>query len=276
MRRFASTSHDDILLKQKRTSFYAEKSLYSKSLKVLRIYFSDETCFNCGKFSDAFSYRLNLRKIPIGFSLNIISGEINCSLNIHEENNLLEIDVSPEDSIAAGELFMALHQWADDYCAPKIPQTIGRIAESKLKFVTSYLMLFFVSAFLLVNIDPSSLVEKQKRLESLLVGGIDKGEVVEAITLLAQLQTNSYFPTWFPLYLFIAILIFIYLLVILLIRPRVILGIGKGDKKLKAWKWWQRFVLVLMPVSIVTVIIDIMIGLIDKSVITRFLNIWFR
>lgn len=88
------------------------------------------------------------------------------------------------------------------------------------------------------------------KTKGLLADGLQPGEQTEALELLLRLQSgimpdieNPPIPAWFKLILFGGL----FVAVLLTVRPKVVVGMGRGVDTIKRWRLWLRFVGVTVP-----------------------------
>lgn len=198
---------------------------------------------NGGKYrTEKFSTALNdnsLHQETIEeFSMNIESAEVRCSL--YSEDRNIKIRVSPEDLPDANELYSTLLRWANNYSAPTWQQIW--IKYQSVFFAAWFFLLIILFYYFAITLNSSTSFAKD-RARLLLDQGITEQNTREAIELILIIQSdydpesdsqNLNIPTWFAVYFWGGVLANI----ILSFKPPTILGIGKGDKKIRAWKAW--------------------------------------
>ena len=219
---------------QKEINAQREHSFYSKSNKLLYIYYPDGSTFKCESFDDAFKERSIIHKRPNGFGIQYLCGDINCQIKTEDLPLKLVIEILPEDAPEARELFTEVCNWAGDIRRHSIGQWIwGKLAEYRIMVLV---FIFILISLLYILSQNSNLASIRSQLNLLSKQGITETNVVEVVTYLVQLQTTK--PTITPWFI-TAVLGFIYAFIALTFYPKVALGIGKGKDMLLLWKIWQ-------------------------------------
>ena len=185
--------------------------------------------------------------IEISLRINQIEATVSIGGNSNWQKNRLQIRVSPEASSEAHELFGALRQWAKTYQSP-LWQRLWASADN-FHWVAFVILLLVIGPSVLNSGLDSRKASVVAKAQALLVDGLQPGEQTEALEILLRLQTGlmpeieKSIPAWFKVLfwggLFVA--------VVLTIRPKVVLGLGRGADEIKRWRLWLRFVGVTVP-----------------------------
>jgi len=159
----------------------------------------------------------------------------------------LRIRTSPPTDAFAREIFVTLREWAEKNKAP-LWQRLWR-----------YVVPFHWVAWLLI-LSFSGLIHSASRLSAgsqrggeavkLLEGGLAEEELNKAIELLLRSEfgivtssNSDSLPSWF----FAIICIGFVVAMILSFRPKLAIGIGKGNTKIAIWRRWLRFISITVP-----------------------------
>lgn len=155
----------------------------------------------------------------------------------------LEIKAEPEGVQEAQELYASVYEWARELQRHAIGQWLwGKIANHSGKILIAgflfYLLLFAAT-------QNTGLSNIKEQLSSLYEQGITGSNVVETVRLLVLLQKSKeiIITPWLIVYP----IILVYLAIVLYVRPKVVLGIGKGRDALLFWRFW-RWVALVPPV----------------------------
>jgi hypothetical protein len=239
-------------LRQKKEKLKEEKAIVSlhKDKKEIRIYLPKSRSVVTNSFQAAFREQAIVEEMPIGFRVELQCGEVRCEMSLKREYNELSINVTPEKSREAWELFIALRQWVVKNRAP----TWQRVWSGWAGFQwIIWVALIFLSATIISESLDYATPEAKSRAQKLLDSGISEAEIPEAVELLLILQTKynpgqpkPQLPSWFKVVLVGGLIA----CVILSIRPKVVLGIGRGMERIIWWRRWLRFVGITLPTLI--------------------------
>lgn len=197
---------------------------------------------------------------PVGFVLELKSGEVNAKIAMNEytrDDLSLSMD-SPEPSVTR-DFFFQIDRWVKCYKPPlwvKIWKSIQGFHW--------FLMLSIALVYLQFVTTGSGTYKKELTAEAhkIIENGIDSTESNRALEILLLLQSN-YVPENVGMGKLISkttIVIFsvgLFICIILSFIPKSYLGFGKGEKKVRFWKIWLRWISVTIPSSILLpVLID--------------------
>jgi hypothetical protein len=221
---------------------YKEKSIFSKRWKLLYVYVKDAPRYSHESFEAASQDMRLLREAPIGFVLDVLSGETRCEVSVGVYSPDLKIKIEPDDVPEAQGVFSAVYEWARELQRHTIGRRIwGRIADYRRTILFLGLVLY---GLLFFATQDTILAATRDQLSALYQQGITDNNVIEAVKLLAHLQTRE--PVVTPWLMAYYPLIYIYLTIALYVRPRVVIGIGRGRDWLMVWKVWR--IAILAPV----------------------------
>jgi ABC-type Fe3+ transport system permease subunit len=172
---------------------------------------------------------------------------VRASLEVGKYSDHLRLTTSPESSQHARELFVTLRNWAVTHQPPLWQRLWGHL----------YGVHWFIWLSILVGVMPflpsaSEGVEHlvRSQAQELLRDGLSQEEVLRAVELLlistAKWAPNVKpiaLPAWYKVVLFGGLAAS----VMLSIRPKVIVGVGRGRQVLDRWRWWMKFVGVTIP-----------------------------
>ncbi len=190
---------------------------------------------------------------PKGFTATLERAGVSCEVST-ASYVALKIEVRPQDSSEARRLFGTLKQWALQYQAP-----LWQRIWVKITGYHWFIWLFLLSISALSIGSSSSIIEDAITARSIeiLNNGIDQNNLPEALELLLAFQVDYYpesssleptIPRWFSVLLFGGFA----LSIMLSITPSVVIGIGRGQRQARVWKWWLRFVGITLPGFIFT------------------------
>jgi hypothetical protein len=237
----------DYELKKKREFL---SSYEYKETRYFSLYLNGGKEIQSHRFTEAASQPVGNQEMALGFSSSVTVGEISAQIRLRGSyGGQLSINVEPNHLEIAQEMFGALNNWASDIEAPKWQQ---RWSEFK-SLALAGLLFVLIGGFLLIPLfnwsgagKSASAAEARKLLKS----GIDSNNQQQAITLLLAIASD-YDPGvpapslgskyWSYLSLLTVILL------VGSICPGVSIGLWKGRRRLKAWRWWIRTVTVAIP-----------------------------
>jgi hypothetical protein len=229
--------------------YYKEQSIYSRSRRLFHIYLQDAPTYTCESFNEAFRERYLLDKKPTGFGIDVLSGDIRCQVRIELSSPDLEINIEPEEATEAQEIYTSVYQWAIELRRHAIGHRIwGKFANHGGKIIVAGLLLY---SFLFGMTQNAGVTDLRQQLSDLQRQGITESNVAEAVNLLILLQNNEIILTpWLIIYP----IILLYLALVLFIRPRVVIGIGKGRDSLIFWRIWQTAALGIPALIVVNIV----------------------
>jgi hypothetical protein len=206
--------------------------------------------FPCESFGTAFRERALLDEIPCGFAVYLTSGDVTCKLFVDYDTNKLEVEIKPNDVAESRELFTDVYTWVDRHSQTPIQRFFEWLSRRKWFLIVPYTSTMFL---LFVQAQDRTMENLRDKAIDFLQTGISQSNVIEAVDILLRIETQSvtpqpmHFPTWF----WFSLGGLTYLVLALFLQPRVILGIGKGTRRIKLWKWWQGILLITIPLFIV-------------------------
>jgi hypothetical protein len=226
--------------------FRRSQSVYSGSYLQFCVQYEKSTYF-CEKFEDAFRDRALARSAPEGFAIDFRSGDIMCKVELNKTNGL-SISISPQEIQEAQDLYVELDQWINNNRPPYWQRLWGIVADKGfLPYIVA--LVFLASTFMLMLLfrENAKVLDAKVIAQRLLDQGISESNLPEAVALLLQMQvmdrTTIELPSWFRTVFFGTL----FSGVILPIRPKVVLGIGRGSEYLRRWKIWQKIVGITIP-----------------------------
>jgi|SRR5882672_1404373 len=219
---------------------------YSSRLKrVISVYLKDGKRIEVDSFQEAARHPELLEEVPHKFDLRLECGEIDCSMSL--TNSFLSIRVSPENLPEARDLFVSVKQWTARVRPPKWLEVWKRV--NGLQWLAWILI---VCIIVLNATGPKDEAKKvyQNQAHQLLKDGLSPEEQLKATEISLALQSeytplgdNSKTPGWF-LFLLVGGL---GICIISSIIPGAVLGIGKGQNRVRFWRKWIWFVFAAIP-----------------------------
>jgi hypothetical protein len=220
----------------------SEDSLYlNRSEKVVEIGFTDGSTYKNDGLGPAQRENALLQKLPNSFRYSVTRAGINCRVNC--SGNSLRIDVSPNENPAARELFVSIRQWAERYKPPIWQRAWGWLGGIQWMIW----VLIWLLGLLFISVPGKS--ETVREAKDLINIGITDTNLARAVSVLLQLQSNYYpnattqTPSWF----WVIFLGGFVICVLTSFFPKTILGIGKGDTRIRNWKFWMNLIGVSIP-----------------------------
>lgn len=247
------------------TSYRNAHSVYSKSYMYLNVFYRN---FSVRRESFALVIRdRSLQdELAEGFKFDFRSGDITGEITIDKTDGL-KIELSPEDLDECQEIFVDLDAWATSHKARFLQRLSWRIAKlGFLPYIVTSLVLGLLFAFISFTRSGDLLVTQEK-MHGLLNQGISSSNLVEAVTLLLQIQILENSPVQVPSWYRTILLLGAFFFVVLLIQPKIVLGLGRGVTQLRFWKMWQTFIIVTVPTLILgKFIYPFVLGIIERFI----------
>jgi len=233
-------------LLQKKKEVIERKGTRLSNRKEIRIHLLKSRSVLVDSFRDAFKEQALIEEVPIGFEIHIDCGKVRCRVSLDRRSGL-SINASPEELSEARELFVVLRQWAMENRAPAWQRIWTRY--HGIQWPIWYVILFLGTTVL----DVTATEDAKLMARGLLDKGISAADVPKAIELLLILQTKYHpgqpgmqWPGWYK-----AIIVFgLIACVCLSIRPKSILGIGRGAERIAWWRRWLKFIGITIPTLI--------------------------
>ncbi|HKP37899.1 MAG TPA: hypothetical protein VJT71_13660 [Pyrinomonadaceae bacterium] len=197
-------------------------------------------------FKEAFRDPELLGEVPRKFDARVECGEIDCTVIL--TGNLLSLRTSPEDNREARELFVSLKQWVAGIAPPKWLHLWRRF--NGLQWLLWFLTILVV--VLTMGRDPKDEARKtyQRQAHEILNSGMSQEQQTKAIEVLLALQSEyvpsaqpNRTPGWFVFLSFGGLV----MCAISTIVPSAVLGIGKGQDRIRFWRKWIWFVFIAVP-----------------------------
>jgi hypothetical protein len=207
------------------------------------------------RFSEAMSQPVGEQETPLGFALHFRIGNVRARVNIVDSwRKELSLEVEPNYSEAAQELFGALSNWASDIEAPKWQQKW--VANRTFIALILFLWVMFGIIFVpVLNWEFAGRRANEAEARKLLAQGITPSNQKRALDLLLAIESNydsgganaSLVGVRYWSYFGIGTLI----LVMAATPPHVSIGVWKGKHQLRRWRWWMTTVTVTIPLLLV-------------------------
>lgn len=218
---------------------------YRRRKKSIRIDFIGSKSLIADSFKEAYKDRSILDDIPIGFRVQMDVNDIEASIRLTE--NDLSVNVSPESLENAREFFVLLRQWMGRY-KPPVWQRVWTAIHGFHWFMLVILLSF---GYIFVDTSSTQMVNLARdRARSLLDAGLTEENTVEAVGLLLMLESRYFpgymeagLPHWFNVLFWGGLFVSI----VLTIKPKSVVGLGKGEDRIKLWRWWLGLISVTIP-----------------------------
>lgn len=246
---------DRLEAEKPRIKEFTRATKFDKDGRSVRIYLTRGREIQAQRFSEAISQPIGEQETPIGFALFYRTGNVRARVILVDSwRQELSLEVEPNDSEGAQELFGALSNWASDIEAPKWQQkwVENRHAIVLLMFFWVVLGLIFVPV---LNWEFAGRRANQAEARKILAQGINSNNQQRAFDLLLAIESNynlaevngSIVGVRYWSYFGIGALI----LVMAVIAPHVSIGVWKGKHQLRRWRWWLTTVTVSIPALLV-------------------------
>ena len=222
----------------------------SRCERELLIFLSGDRRVPVPNFESAFREPLLVNETPIGFSLEVTVKNIRCKLCTGSFSSLT-LSVSPDEKQEARRLFAALRNWIGTV-NPPLFQVLWR-ALSPLQW-----SVFAAVCWVAIQSvsDPAELARATRQTESLeiLRTGVSSTNQAKALELILSYQCGAIpsagsrqIPTRYLWFVVSGVVVCL----ALHFRPKILLGIGKGEDSISKWERWMTFVGITFPVWLV-------------------------
>jgi hypothetical protein len=246
---------DQLEAQRPRIKEFTRSTKFDKDGRSVRLYLTRGREIQAQRFSEAISQPVGEQETPLGFALFFRIGNVRARVILVDSwRQELSLEVEPNYSEAAQELFGALSNWASDIEAPKWQQkwVANRHYIALLMFFWVVLGLIFVPV---LNWEFAGRRANLAEARKLLAQGITPSNQQRAFSLLLAIESgydlggtnDSLVGVRYWSYFGISALI----LVIATIVPHVSIGVWKGKHQLRRWRWWLTTVTVTIPVLLV-------------------------
>lgn len=226
---------------------------FEKDKSELTINFKSGNKMAASSFEEASREPSVSSEIPIGFRLKLESGEVSTELSVNDSGyDNLKFSVEPENALISKDIFFEINKWAKSNRSP-IWVRIWRSIQG-LQWVLLFVMLVSHSLFVKTDYDKykkALTAEAHKIIQN----GVDSTEVNRALEILLSLETK-YLPETVEDSLSISrsyvviLAIAFFICIVLSFPPKSYLGFGKGEKRVRYWKFWLKLISVTIPISI--------------------------
>lgn len=192
---------------------------------------------------------------PVGFDIKVKGDGVDATLSLTPEysSSDLHVRVSPETDQRSRELFVLLRNWADTHKPAWLLSFVWRFSPL---FVMILFMLFFAGAQ--VSIDNTKGGLRQEARELLKDGIKDDAAERRALEIILQYQsdvvrtpvparTNWMFWLW--------VTGSALLLAVIWWTPAVILGIARGQSRIRRWRAIHRAIFITVPVGLLWIVV---------------------
>lgn len=222
--------------------------------RILTIFNTDGTQIQAPDFASVIQNPDVENRIVKGFRLSLKCANIECNLILRSYNPDITLDISPGTVDEARALFIAIKGWLNRVKAP-LWQRIA--VGSFYGWWWSIFIIILISSFGIFTKDISPEWQQIKHAHDLLKNSIDNNDIRDSVaTTLAIVSeyekpnrhTVFSFPNWYVC-LLIAIL---FLCLILTFLPKIVIGIGKGERSIIRWRRWLHFISYTIPIVVLS------------------------
>jgi hypothetical protein len=229
----------------------AEEHPFRESARKLVVSFKDKRSFQGESFAELLRQPEVREEVATRFDYSLRVGAVECKVRGMKNGANLYIETFPDYLSESREAFGVLRQWATRIEAPRWQQALRSI----------YGIFIFVFIFVLLSLFDSAETrakefktqELKTEAKQLLGDGLKPDEQVRAIEIMLALQTE-FVPTEAiekaapTLKKSVAIqYLSAVACLILSIWPSMELGIGKGENRIRGWRWWLKIVFYSIP-----------------------------
>lgn len=183
-----------------------------------------------------------------GFLLSFKCGPIKCDVQTWSDRSI-NIDVGPQGAEVSRELYTAIRSWTKSV-SPSRPLAFWKAA-SGAQWGFFLAVLFIIGAIITPNSHWKQ--EAQVLLDHGINSAADQQKVNELLLKIASDYTPPSqrlgLPFWFKMFAFAG---FVTCGILSITPPKLLIGLGSGDIRLRRWRWWIRFAFLSIPLFILT------------------------
>jgi hypothetical protein len=240
---------DEDLEKRKKPWMEYAREAVPEFSRNLTVSFSDGSRLEATSFAEALAHSGFSTAVANGFELRVACSSLRMSLAADSDSydTSMKLRVSPSNAEGATNLFADVRRWMRTVQTPWLQQRWCALGHARY-FVWGAFALIVLAA-LSFSIGNKDEYYYRKQAQDLIQQGVSSSNQGKAIETLLALESKASAPTSHALshwYWFFFIGTFAVAL-ILSYPPRLVLGLGSGDDKIKLWKAWTKFVLVVVP-----------------------------
>jgi hypothetical protein len=252
----------DEILEQFRSRDPGASDYGSETNKSLTIFLSRDRELKTSSFKEAMSHIASQSEITTGFEYVVKMQHITTSVRLlprkkdhqkkqDEEQQFLEINVSPQSDATSHEIFGELRNWADNVAAPLWQQWLLFYPRPIYRFGLIFVLVILLA--MLFNTAPTPAEYKdalRQQARTLLRDGITQQNQSKALELMLALESDYIPPDTKPPQAQKPIawyLIATYALGFLSFTPTLCIAIWAGTRRLRWWNAWTKFNTVTIP-----------------------------
>jgi type IV secretory pathway VirB2 component (pilin) len=233
------------------TKQVSESSFLGGSYTRLVIHFSNGRQLKVRSFEEAAAHAEVSENTAVGFNLDMLYGRISISLKAESDSleTELTLQVSPSGSESATTCFSVFRRWLRSIQAPRWQQ--WWCLTGPFRFI---LWVVFAAAVGMVWVASQGDVDSEyykQQAQEILRHGVTPDKQQKALETLLALQSgyaapiahNSGTGKWFLFFVIGGTIVCL----ILSYPPKLMLGLGPGEDKIRHWRRWTRYVFVVVP-----------------------------
>lgn len=233
-------------LQEQLSIFRRSHPVYSVSYLQIRVQYKKSTYY-CESFDSALKARELDDIVAEGLVIEFCSGDIKGRIDLSKTSGMW-INMSPEEIPEVQDFFREITGWAKHSRVSYWQRLWGKLADLGYwpYLGIAFVLGAIVSYMNLLNTN-TIIQDSQEAAIKLLDQGITDTTMPEAVKLLLEIQVLGKRPFEIPGWIILAFFVNILFGIIISIRPKVVLGIGKGSDHLRYWKIWQTVIGITLP-----------------------------
>ncbi len=216
------------------------------------VYFRSRRRLEVATFQEAAKHPEMMNDLPVGFDLRVRYSPVRLWIETDDYlGSTIKVSAEPESDENARDLFGELRMWLSSVTPPRWQQ--WWVKSRPLNWMLWWLWLVVVVLVAGPNIVESEVTKRYYRAQAhgLIEKGITPENQQKAIEVILALSSDYSTPkappvsvgSWFWFFLTGGL----FICAVLSFPPKVILGLGKGEKSIQFWRYWLRFVFVGVP-----------------------------
>jgi hypothetical protein len=226
---------------------------YRAEKRTITIFFSTGKRVKASSFEEA-SRMIELAcEVANGFKAEYECGAVTAEIETSAWPHLV-IRVSPENDQDSKEMYAVLRNWASSTRPTRFQQFQGWVWPYHWSI---WLGILAVASMVMMVVVPDRGAPYRAQGRAMVEKGLRPGDELKAIEVILAIESRYSTPTQeqqmlIPHWLTAVFWIGVVSCSILTVRPRVLLGIGKGEGRIKFWRAYDRIVRVTLPLFLIS------------------------
>jgi hypothetical protein len=238
-----------------------QKSGKYQAKREVRIWLQDQKKLSASTFKEASRHPEIVASRIVKLETELRNGETTCSLSVggRWNENILSLSASGANQQDRERIFIAVRNWVNECQAPLWQRAWNWTASNLIQWALWWLLLMVFLGLVGGQLQSPYINEAHR----LLAKGLESKDITKALEILLALQSSyrtTSVPSGTPSLFWLVALGGLFVCIALSIYPRIEVGWGKGRTRIKVWKWWMGFVMVSIPIFILSTVARNILG----------------